>query len=117
MSLTAFSSLLGTSPLRKTTHVAVMSMGLLLSGCFSVGHPFPAGHVSAIRIGETTQNDIYTMFGTPWRTGLDNGMKTWAYGDYQYSLFEGNSAEDLVVKFDQHGRVSSFSFNTSKRSK
>lgn len=96
---------------------AILATNLLLSGCLSAGHPFPSGQVSAIRIGETTQNDIYTLFGAPWRTGLDSGLKTWTYGDYQYNLFEENNAEDLVIKFDKHGVVSSFTYNTSKRSK
>lgn len=105
------------SAIGKSSHAAVVFCGLLLAGCISAGHQFPAGQVSSIRIGETTQNDIYTMFGAPWRTGLDNGLKTWTYGDYQYSLFEENSAEDLVIKFDKRGVVNSFTYNTSKRSK
>jgi hypothetical protein len=90
---------------------------IMMSGCASIGHEFPTSQVSAIRIGETTQNDIYTTFGTPWRTGIENGMKTWTYGDYRYSLFSDGSTEDLVVKFDHRGIVASYVFNTSKRSK
>lgn len=89
----------------------------LLTGCASIGHEFPASQVSTIRIGETTQNDIYATFGTPWRTGIENGMKTWTYGDYRYSLFNDGSTEDLVIKFDRSGVVASYVFNTSKRSK
>lgn len=95
----------------------VMMMFLLTSGCATIGHEFPAGQVSTIKIGETTQNDIYTTFGNPWRTGLDNGMKTWTYGNYYYSLFSDGSTEDLVIKFDKRGVVASYVFNTSKRSK
>jgi outer membrane protein assembly factor BamE (lipoprotein component of BamABCDE complex) len=90
---------------------------LLSSGCASVGHEFPASQVSTIRIGETTQNDVYTTFGSPWRTGIENGMKTWTYGDYHYSLFNEGSTEDLVIKFDKRGVVAAFVFNTTKRSK
>lgn len=89
----------------------------LMTGCASIGHEFPASQVSTIRIGETTQSDIYTTFGTPWRTGIENGMKTWTYGDYRYSLFNDGSTEDLVIKFDSSGVVASYVFNTSKRSK
>ncbi len=92
-------------------------MLLLVSGCATIGHEFPAGQVSSIKMGETTQNDIYTTFGAPWRTGLDNGMKTWTYGNYYYSLFSEGSTEDLVIKFDKRGVVASFVFNTTKRSK
>ena len=103
--------------LRKTLGGLVVSVFLLSSGCASVGHEFPAGQISTIHIGETTQNDIYTTFGKPWRTGMDNGMKTWTYGNYRFSLFSDHSAEDLVVKFDKRNIVSAFTFNTTKRSK
>lgn len=95
----------------------LITMFLLTSGCATLGHEFPAGQVSSIKIGETTQNDIYTTFGAPWRTVLDNGMKTWTYGNYYYSLFSDGSTEDLVIKFDKRGVVASFVFNTTKRSK
>jgi outer membrane protein assembly factor BamE (lipoprotein component of BamABCDE complex) len=103
--------------LRVTLGCWAMLIFLLTSGCATVGHEFPAGQVSTIKIGETTQNDIYTTFGSPWRTGLDNGMKTWTYGNYYYSLFSDGSTEDLVIKFDHRGVVASFVFNTTKRSK
>ncbi|WP_340123900.1 hypothetical protein [Methylobacter svalbardensis] len=103
--------------LRKTLGGLVVMMILLTSGCATVGHEFPASQVSTIKIGETTQNDIYTTFGSPWRTGLDNGMKTWTYGNYYYSLFSDGCTEDLVIKFDKRGVVASFVFNTTKRSK
>ncbi|MCX7096591.1 MAG: hypothetical protein NTV43_01655 [Methylococcales bacterium] len=94
--------------------------GLILlsaSGCASVGHEFPAGQISTIHIGETTQNEIYATFGAPWRKGLESGVRTWTYGNYKYSLFSENSAEDLVIKFDKRNIVSAYTFNTSKRSK
>jgi outer membrane protein assembly factor BamE (lipoprotein component of BamABCDE complex) len=103
--------------LRKALCGLVVVMFLLNAGCATVGHEFPAGQVSTIKIGETTQNDIYTTFGTPWRTGLDNGMKTWTYGQYYYTLFGDGSTEDLVIKFDKRGVVASYVFNTTKRSK
>jgi hypothetical protein len=103
--------------LRKIFLSLIVVIPLLSSGCASVGHEFPAGQISAIRIGETTQNDVYATFGAPWRTGIDNGMKTWTYGNYHYSLFSEHSAEDLVIKFDKRGLVSAFVFNTTKRSK
>ena len=113
-----FLSLINISALFRKTSLGLVIMILLLgTGCATIGHEFPAGQVSSIKIGETTQNDIYTTFGAPWRTGLDNGMKTWTYGNYYYSLFSEGSTEDLVIKFDKRGIVASFVFNTTKRSK
>lgn len=87
------------------------------AGCATMGHEFPAGQVQAIRIGETTENDIFRTFGNPYRTGLENGLKTWTYGHYRYSAFEESEAEDLVIKFDKRGVVSAFTYNSTKRSK
>jgi outer membrane protein assembly factor BamE (lipoprotein component of BamABCDE complex) len=92
-------------------------MTLSLSGCASIGHEFPAGQVQSIRIGESTQSDIANTFGTPWRTGIESGFKTWTYGNYYLSLVGENQAEDLVIKFDKRGIVSSFNYNSTKRSK
>ena len=93
----------------------LLSACLSLGGCATIGHEFPAGQVSTIRIGQTTQNEIQATFGMPWRTGIDSGMRTWTYGHYRYSLFSEGSTEDLVIKFDANGIVSSYVFNTTKR--
>ena len=98
------------------TAVIVLSLPLL-SGCVTVGHEFPAGQVSSIKIGESTQNDVTNLFGTPWRTGIENGLKTWTYGDYNYSLFGNGNSEDLVIRFNKNNVVSSYTFNSTKRSK
>jgi hypothetical protein len=107
----------GSGVLSKAARMLALSALLSASGCASIGREFPAGQVPTIRIGQTTQNDIYTTFGAPWRTGIDNGMKTWTYGHYQYSLFGDGETEDLVIKFDNRGIVSSYVFNTTKRSR
>ena len=90
---------------------------LLVSACVSVGHEFPAGQVQSIRIGETTQTEILATFGNPWRKGIDNGLKTWTYGNEVYKVVGESESEDLVIKFDKKGVVSSYSYNSSKRSK
>lgn len=104
---------------QKTIRISVLivlSTGFL-SGCMTVGHEFPAGQVSSIKIGNSTQSDITNLFGTPWRTGVENGLKTWTYGDYHYSLFGNGNSEDLVIRFNKHDVVSSYTFNSTKRSK
>lgn len=87
------------------------------TGCFTVGHDFPTDQVSAIKIGKTTQNEIRSMFGSPWRVGIEDGARTWTYGKYRYSVFSAASTRDLVVRFDEQGIVTSYSFNTTDHQK
>jgi len=86
---------------------------VLLNGCVSIGYDFSASEVPKIQIGKTTQKDILTSFGSPWRTGLEDGKITWTYGKYHYSLFSEPSAKDLVIRFDNNGVVFSYTYNTT----
>ena len=82
-------------------------------GCLNVGHEFPVEPVRKIEIGTTTREDVRGMFGEPWRTGIEDGERTWTYGRYRYSLFADAATRDLVVRFDARGVVTSYSFNST----
>ena len=84
------------------------------AGCATVGRDFPTDRVSKIQVGETTQNDIRSMFGSPWRVGAKDGQLTWTYGKYQYRLFGDTSTEDLVIRFNDRNIVVSYTFNTTE---
>lgn len=84
-----------------------------LVACVSIGRAFPADQVTAIRLGETTRAEIEATFGQPWRTGIEDGMPTWTYAQYSYSLFGHARTRDLVVRFDDRSRVSSYTFNST----
>jgi len=91
-----------------------MAVALLLAaGCMNVGHGFPVQQVRTIRVGETTQAQIRERFGEPWRTGLDGGRRTWTYARYRYSIIGPTHTRDLVVTFDEQGRVASYTFNST----
>ncbi|MCG2746451.1 MAG: outer membrane protein assembly factor BamE [Desulfobulbaceae bacterium] len=90
---------------------------LFFSGCATVGRDFPAYQVPRIKIGETTQTDIRSMFGPPWRVGVEDGTKTWTYGKYRYGLFAETSTQDLVVRFNDDGIVTSYTYNTTEPSR
>jgi hypothetical protein len=69
--------------------------------------------VPSISIGETTRDDVRRAFGTPWRTGLEDGQRTWTYARYRYSILGAAQTRDLVVRFDEQGRVVSYTFNST----
>jgi len=83
-------------------------------GCVTVGRRFPVENVPSIRIGTHSQADIERMFGPPWRTGMEDGRKTWTYGDYKWSLAGATRTRDLVVRFDPSGTVTSYSFSSDQ---
>jgi hypothetical protein len=90
---------------------------LFLASCANVGHEFPSEQVDGIKIGETTQADIQKMFGSPWRIGVEDGLRTWTYGKYKYKLFGESMSKDLVIRFDSSNVVVSYSFNTTEHDK
>lgn len=86
-----------------------------LTGCFTVGQEFAATRVPEIKVGQTRKQDVSEIFGTPWRTGLEDGRPTWTYGIYKYTLFGGDDTQDLLIRFDQQGIVRSYTFSSTRK--
>jgi len=84
------------------------------SGCATVGQSFNVDAVPRIEIGKTTMEDVRRLFGTPWRTGVEDGDTTWTYGHYKYKLFGSAQTKDLVIRFDEQNVVSSYMYNTTE---
>jgi hypothetical protein len=102
-----------TSPTVYGAAVLAAAAALLLAGCLTVGRPFPVDPVRDIRIGQTTKDDVHRTFGEPWRTGLEDGQRTWTYGHYRYAALGTTRTRDLVIRFDDRGRVVSYTFNST----
>ena len=96
--------------LRMLTIVMLLAaLSLPFTGCTSMtGRPFPVQKVRQIEINKTTKAEVRQMFGEPWRTGIEDGKRTWTYGEYSTSF-----ARDLVIRFDDQDVVRSYSFSSS----
>jgi outer membrane protein assembly factor BamE (lipoprotein component of BamABCDE complex) len=92
----------------------LLSAASALSGCVTLGRPFPAEPISAIRVGTTTRDDVRAAFGEPYRTGVEDGDPTWTYLLYRFSAFSAEKTRDLYVRFDAAGKVKSYAFNTNE---
>ena len=92
---------------------AVALVALALAACLTVGREFPSDKVGELAIGKTTRDEVHRTFGVPWRTGVEDGRRTWTYAHYRYKLFGTTETQDLVVRFDPSGVVSSFTFNAA----
>ncbi len=88
-------------------------VAVTLLSCATVGRPFPKSAVERIVIGRTTGAEIKELFGPPWRTGLEDGLKTWTYGHYHYSIFAPARSRDLVIRFDDRDVVVSYSYSAT----
>lgn len=86
-----------------------------LTGCFTVGQEFAANRVPEIKIGQTSKKEISDMFGSPWRSGLEDGRPTWTYGIYKYALFGATDSQDLLIRFDPQGLVRSYTFSSTRK--
>lgn len=93
--------------------ILILMMIIFVSGCITFGKDFPEANISSIAIGVTTKNEIRRLFRSPWLSGVQDGHPAWTYGSYEYSLFGERKAKDLVVQFDDQGKVSSFTFSTT----
>ena len=93
--------------------ILILTLVMFVSGCITFGKDFPEANVYTISIGVTTKNEIRKLFGSPWLSGVQDGKPAWTYGIYDYSLFGERNAKDLVVQFDDRGKVSSFTYSTT----
>ena len=85
-----------------------------LAGCVTIGRDFPAGAVRSLEVGATTQDEARRAFGPPWRTGLEDGRRTWTYGHYRYALLGSQRARDLVLEWDERGVLASYTYNSTE---
>jgi hypothetical protein len=92
-----------------TTFMLLAMLSLPVISCTNtMGRPFPVKQVRLIEIDKTTQAEIRQMFGDPWRTGLEDGKRTWTYGEYSLHM-----TRDLVIRFNDQKVVKSYSFSSS----
>ena len=94
-----------TNPLR------IVLAGVFLSvfwyGCGSVGKNFNESLYTKIVQGTTTKNEIQTMFGSPFKKGIQNGYPVWIY-EYNYvNSFDTNIIKDMIIVFEKNGVVKS----------
>ena len=92
-----------------TTLMLISVLSLPVTACMpSFGRPFAVSHVRKIEIGHTTMAEVRQLFGDPWRTGLEDGQRTWTYGEYSVNI-----TRDLVIRFNDQNVVKSYSFSSS----
>ena len=93
--------------------LALTFLVLFLSACGTVGKEFDESLYANIVKGTTTHKDIRTMFGPPFKTGVQNGDSVWTY-EYNYvNTFGTDIIKDMIIVFSKNGVVKSHQLMTS----
>jgi SmpA / OmlA family len=99
---------------RISTALVVAATVASLSACVSIGHAFPTPDATSVGVGKLTQADIQRTYGSPFRTGVEDGDVTWTYVNYKLRVFGSQCTQDLVIRFNASGTVKSFTYNTTQ---
>ena len=86
----------------------LISFGFLVAsltviGCGTSGKEFNSTLFDTIHNGHTTQAEVESMLGRPFKKGFQNGNEIWIYEHNKYKAFKilgEDTSEDMVVIFD-----------------
>ena len=88
-------------------------VALAFLACAKVGTPFDESQIVNIETGKTSKEEVESLFGKPFRIGIENGNEVWIYEYNTYSSFEKETSKDLIVVFDKQGKAFSHQVTTS----
>ena len=94
--------------------IILLSGFLLAYGCGTAGKNFGESLYKNIVTGTTTQKEIHTMFGSPFKKGVQNGYSVWTYEYNFYNSLGNNITKDMVIVFDHRGVVKSHQMMTNQ---
>jgi len=103
---------------RSALLIIIVLVAGLISSCattYRIGMPYPSENVSKIEIGKTSEKDIISYFGDPWKTGILNGNVFYTYRYEEFVFHHDDSIENigntLMIEFDQNNKVMHYYFN------
>lgn len=100
----------------------LISFGFLVAsltviGCGTSGKEFNSALFDSIQNGHTTQEEVESMLGKPFKKGYQNGAEIWVYEHNKYKVFRilgEDTSEDMVVIFDDSKVVKTHLMMTSQ---
>jgi hypothetical protein len=105
--------------MKQLLSIWLLVVGLTVIGCGTSGKEFDNSLVDDIVNGQTTQREVETMFGNPFKKGIQNGKEVWIYEHNQYktlSLFGDDTSKDMVIIFDDSKVVKTHLYMTNQGS-
>ncbi len=92
-------------------------MSLTVFGCGTSGKEFNSSLFESIENGNTTQPEVESMLGSPFKKGFQNGNEVWIYEHNKYKafrMFGEDTSKDMVIIFDEDKVVKTHVFMTSQ---
>ena len=97
--------------------IIVLAAGLLnfCATTYTLGKQYSTENVVKIIIGKTSEDDIRSYFGDPWKTGIINGNNVYTYS-YEEVIFNHDDSVErnghtLIIEFDEDKHVLNYYFN------
>jgi len=92
-------------------------VSLTVIGCGTSGKDFNGTLFDSIQNDHTTQKQVESIFGRPFKKGFQNGNEIWIYEHDQYKalpIFGEDTSKDMVVIFDESKVVKTHQFMSSQ---
>lgn len=103
--------------MKRWNRFAALLLACLLAACGTVGRDFDPALAESVQNGKTTKQDVRSMFGTPFKTGIQNGDEVWVYERNVYTAIGQDTSKDFIVVFNKQGVVTSHQFMSSEAPK
>jgi hypothetical protein len=96
----------------KKACILILWVVIFTSGCMTIGRDFATAPVGSIKENVTTQREIFSYFGEPYKKGRENGYETWSYLYNYWELGQLRDSKELTVVFNKDNTVRGYSFNS-----
>ncbi len=90
----------------------LISLLVVAVACVTKGRNFPAD-LSWVKKGETSQQDVLMVLGTPFMVGSSSGVQAWSYGLYHYRIVGRSYVKELKFFWNKDKTVREYSFQSS----
>ena len=85
-----------------------------LAACYgTVGNNFDSSQIKSIQSNVTSQEEIFEIFGAPFKKGVENNQTMWTYQFDKWNSVGPAQSKDLVILFDNKNIVKAYRYTTS----
>lgn len=95
-------------------NILILTALLFASGCGTTGKDFDERLYKNIVEGTTTHKEVQSMFGPPFKKGIQNGNRVWTYEYNHYNSLGNDITKDMIIVFDKQGVVKSHQMMTNQ---